>query len=1203
MYQQAEVDVNRSQNLAHLQRLADNVLGILYQFQIDTNGLMSFPYVSAGCQEILGLDPKLVEEDASLMVDLIIPEDREKFSESVAYSAETLEPWYWEGKVKLHSGVVKWIKAMSRPERQPTGEIIWDGWILDITAQKRSEAALQASNQRIATILSGATEGFFALSDRWCFTYVNSQAEYLLGKSSCELIGRNIWELYPETVESKFYQQYHYAVANQVNVTFEEFYQPLNSWFQVRAYPNGEELSVYVTNINARKQLEISLEELNKLNEKLEAKVAERTTELSQKTSELEALWSAFPDLVFCLAADSEILSYQAGKEQTKLYLPPAEFVGKKMVEILPAEVGEKIRQAMEMTLLCQSLVRIEYCLEMETGKEYYEGRLLPFAENQIMLIVRNISDRKEAENKLKESEKRYQILTEALPICVFYTDAQGNCLYTNDRWQKIAGLTQEEALGKGWNSAIHPEDRERVSSEWYRAASQKKLFNSEYRFQNPEGKVSWVIGNAVGIDNEKGETIGYVGTVTDISDRQEAEMKLQESEKRYQTLTEASPIGVFYTDAQGNCLYINNRWLEISGWSQQEALGDGWSRAIHPEDRERVYKQWYQTALEKKSFHCECRFQQPNGKVTWAIVQALPVIDDEGKTTGYVGTITDISDRQLMETALRRSEERFRCLIQATSQIIWNTDPDGQINSEQASLCAFTGQTYDQVAGWSWLSIVHPEDRERTAAEWEKAIANKSLYQIEHRLRRYDSQYRYMSGRAVPVLNEDGSIREWIGSHTDISDRQAAEAALQKITHDLQEAQKLAHIGNWDFNVTSGEISWSEEVFQIYGFDRQTQTPTLSEHLQQYHPEDREIFQGILAEAIADGKPYDLELRIFHPNGSLRYIHVKGEPVRNEKGEVARLFGTVMDITDRKLVEIQVQEKARDLEETLRELRATQAQLIQTEKMSSLGQLVAGVAHEINNPVNFIYGNLAHATEYCQDLLSVIELYRQHYPHPVLEIQNKLEAVDFEFLLTDLPQLLNSMEVGARRIKEIVASLRNFSRLNEAEFKTVNIHEGIDSTLMILQNRIKAKPDRPQIELVKNYGNLPLVECYPGQLNQVLMNILVNALDVLDDRDRSRTYQEIEQNPSSIWITTTLIEPKTARISIKDNGFGIPENVKNRIFDPFFTTKSVGKGTGLGMSISYQIITEKHQGRIECISELGHGAEFIIEIPLRQKA
>ena len=359
------------------------------------------------------------------------------------------------------------------------------------------------------------------------------------------------------------------------------------------------------------------------------------------------------------------------------------------------------------------------------------------------------------------------------------------------------------------------------------------------------------------------------------------------------------------------------------------------------------------------------------------------------------------------------------------------------------------------------------------------------------------------------------------------------------------------------------------------------------------YHP--KEFFKGIWS-TIKAGKVWKGEIRNKAKDGTYYWVDTTIVPFADEQGRPYQYLSIRFDISDRKAAEealrqseAKSRQQAEKLEIALQNLKLTQSQLVHTEKLSSMGQLIAGVAHEINNPVNFIHGNLNLASEYIQNLLYIINLYRQNYPNPLPEIQATVEESDLDFLIEDLPKMLASMKLGAKRIREIVLSLRNFSRLDEAGMNAVNIHDGIDSTLLILHNRLKGKAGQYKISVVKDYGNLPLVACYASQLNQVFMNILSNAIDALEGQTL----------PQLITIKTEQTSANSVLISIADNGPGIPEDVQKQLFEPFFTTKSVGKGTGLGLSIARHIVVEKHQGQLQCISQPNQGTQFLISIPI----
>ena len=327
---------------------------------------------------------------------------------------------------------------------------------------------------------------------------------------------------------------------------------------------------------------------------------------------------------------------------------------------------------------------------------------------------------------------------------------------------------------------------------------------------------------------------------------------------------------------------------------------------------------------------------------------------------------------------------------------------------------------------------------------------------------------------------------------------------------------------------------------------------------------------------------------------------------VFSDSGELIALEGLITDISELKrseeaLVRSQTEltQQKLKLENTLHELQQTQAVLIHTEKMSTLGQMVAGVAHEINNPVSSVCGNLVHVGHYTEDLLSLIDMYQKHCPQPPAAIQEKIQDIELEFLLEDLPKAMSSMQVGADRIREIVRSLRNFSRKDDSQMSKVNLHEGIEGTLLILQSRLKARGNYPEIAVIKDYGNLPLVECYAGKVNQVFMNLIGNAIDAIEEYNEGRPLAEVQANRSKIKIRTE-VQNSNAVIRISDNGPGMPEEVSQQLFEAFFTTKPADKGTGLGLSISYKVVQE-HGGQLSCVSAPGHGAEFIIEIPIEQ--
>ena len=404
------------------------------------------------------------------------------------------------------------------------------------------------------------------------------------------------------------------------------------------------------------------------------------------------------------------------------------------------------------------------------------------------------------------------------------------------------------------------------------------------------------------------------------------------------------------------------------------------------------------------------------------------------------------------------------------------------------------------------------------------------------------------------------------MGIIRDISDLKQAENALRESEQRFRDVTEAAGEYIWEIDANAIYTYITEKSKQVKGY---TPAQLLGRSPTEFMPpEDIESVGIILAEASARKESFTLKHRNILPTGEVVWEEVTGVPVLDNCGEIIGFRGTGLNITHRKQAEAAVLQKSQELEQTIDELKQAQLQMVQNEKMATLGNLVAGVAHEINNPIGFITGSVNNIEEYIQDLIAHLEYYQKYYPEPVPEVSDHAEDIDLEFLMEDLPKLIPSMKIASQRIREISNSLRTFSRADTAEKVACDIHEGINSTLLILKYRLKASPKRPAIKVITEYGKLPLVKCFLGQLNQVFMNIIANAIDALDAACVGRTFAEIETNPQLITICTEVSgDRQMAVIRIKDNGPGMSEEVQAYIFDHLFTTKEVGQGTGLGLA------------------------------------
>jgi len=557
--------------------------------------------------------------------------------------------------------------------------------------------------------------------------------------------------------------------------------------------------------------------------------------------------------------------------------------------------------------------------------------------------------------------------------------------------------------------------------------------------------------------------------------------------------------------------------------------------------------------------------------------------------------------------TAVEVERNFVSAILEIAGALVVVLDPQGQIVRFNRACEQMTDYSFSEVKGrYFWDLFPNSDLAEQAKTTFESLKAGNFPQQYEGSWMSENQQLRRIAWSATALLDDRGEIEYIIKTGIDITKRKLVEEELKASQQRLSFLfrQTALAVLEWDLNFKV--TAWNPAAEKIFGY---TAKEAIGHHAAELIvPESaRKVVDQVLNELLSEPRGrYNVNENITK-DGKTIICEWFNTPLVGEAGKIVGVGSFSLDITERKQAEAALKQAKEEAEVALKTLQQTQAQLIQAEKMSGLGQLVAGVAHEINNPVNFIYGNLSHTAEYTQNLLKLIQLYQQTYPTNS-QIQEKIEEFDLDFISEDLPKILTSMKVGADRIRQIVLSLRNFSRLDEAEMKPVDIHEGIDSTLMILQNRLKANPDRTAIEIVKEYGDLPLVECYAGQLNQVFMNILANAIDALENYDNQRSLKDIQKNPSRITIRTKLVTNETGVgysknvvIQFQDNGSGMTETVRQQVFNPFFTTKPTGKGTGLGLSISYQIVVDKHGGLLQCFSQPHQGAEFRIEIPVLQ--
>ncbi|MBE9102526.1 PAS domain S-box protein [Vacuolonema iberomarrocanum] len=863
---------------------------------------------------------------------------------------------------------------------------------------------------------------------------------------------------------------------------------------------------------------------------------------------------------------------------------------------------AEKANEMIKTTLR-QGGHRFEWLHRRLDGEDFWvEVQLTPLEMNgrQILYATwRDISDRKAAEAELYEQEQLLRSTYEGVEYNIVIIDVSSEGEFRFIGWnpatEKHTGITSEFALGKTPEQLLGREQGAILRQNYQRCLNLGKSITYE-EYVPLRGHDRWWLTTLNPLKNEKGKIYRIVLTTFEITDRKLAEAKLQQKEAQYRSVFEAMNDGILISDLEtGELVTANPAAYNLFGYTYEEFVQLQPSDYVHS-DSLPLFAQFLETVRAGKRFYCEAVDIRKDGTLIDVEVTGVSLLYD-GKPHA-LSVVRDISDRKAAENALQETNSLLNSVLETIPGFFFAKDLDGRHVVLNSNLANFFGKPIDEIIGKTDADLFS-EDRATTIMLEDQEVMTQEITQ------RFESvvpvggvDHTYLIVK-TPLHDPEGKIVGLIGLAQDISDRKAMEISLQQSEQRFRDVTEAAGEYIWEMSAEGQYTFVTERVIEVKGY---SPAELLGHSPFEFMPKADVVHAAsMLQKATVNKSAFSLEHRNILPSGNVIWEAVSGVPILDDQGGIIGFRGTGLSITERKVAETALTQKAEELEQTLQELQRAQLRMIQNEKMSSLGQLVAGVAHEINNPVSFIYSNIPPANHYTQDLLRLVNLYQTHYPDPLPKIRDEIKAIDLEFVKQDLPKILVSMKLGAERIRQIIGSLRTFSRLDEADCKEVDIHAGLDSTLVILGHRIKATSERPAIQIIKDYGELGLVECYAGQLNQVFMNILANALDALEERDRHRSHQDIQQFPSTITIRTHSVGSDRIAIHILDNGSGMPKAIQQRVFDPFFTTKPVGQGTGMGMSISHQIITENHGGTIQCFSSPGQETEFIIEIPRSQ--
>ncbi|WP_452227500.1 PAS domain S-box protein [Lacinutrix cladophorae] len=759
----------------------------------------------------------------------------------------------------------------------------------------RSKYLKLLSEQRIVSTfensINNISDGFISLDKNLCYTFVNKKAGEILGRIPSDLIGKYIWEEFPESENLPFYLAYNKAMKTQETQVFQDYYEPLDMWFESRIYPSSNGLTIYFTDITEKKKVDAKNQLLLSLTE----------------------------------TSDDFIGLATLGGKPIYLNAKGRNLVGLGIDENMPDSISDFFPKYYHKTIEKEHLTSIFKTSKWKGETEFKNfstGALIPIEMSGFLIrdkettepialgiVAKDKTDKKKTEQKLINSELLFRGLTSNAPVGIFKTEKDGSCNFVNEQWIEYSGIPFKEAMGFGWSNAIHPKDKNRVLKAWEAFVFTEKKYDIDLRFFNKKkNKTTWLRVKSEKLYDANHVLYGYIGICIDITDRKKAEKQLIESEQLFKKLSSEAPAGIFQTDINGSCNYVNDRWSKYAGLSFDEAMGFGWAATIHPEDKDRIMKEWQAYVLSKNiELETQFRFLHKNKKNTWVAVKTVGTFDANNNLNGYIGMAIDVTDKKNTEEKLINSELLFRRLSSNAPVAIFQTDKEGVCNFVNEEWVKYSGLTFEESLGFRWSSAIHIEDRDRVLNEWKQAVASQTELISDFRLLDKKGKTKWVTAKSVGLFDVNNELYGYIGTLIDVTERKEAEEKLirsEMMFRGLTSNAPVAIVRT----TKDGECSFVNEEFMKYTGLSFEESMGL-DWIKALHSKDKDRVLKEWVEAVNDNKDFISEFRFVNKKGKVTWVSVKVIGLFDEKNKLNGYAGTCIDVTERKSSEEKIKE------------------------------------------------------------------------------------------------------------------------------------------------------------------------------------------------------------------------------------------------------------------------------------------------------